>query len=202
MRKVIRMIKLKFFSQPQRKWRASGYQMPAPSKVKFRLLARNGLPNATWIETGTYYGDTALFLSTFAKRVWTIEPGHELALNATKRLHSRKNVTVVEGLSEDFLDKILSGEQGNVCFWLDGHFSSGVTFQGPVDTPIRMELGIIAKHLSRLGKAVIFVDDVRCFDPKISEYSQYPKRSWLVNWADTNNLDWSIEHDIFIAKKY
>ena len=46
----------------------------------------------------------------------------------------------MQGTSEVQLPKILDRLDGAVSFWLDGHFSAGVTFQGDQDTPIREEL--------------------------------------------------------------
>jgi len=196
----IRRVKSVLFSKPMRSWKKSGYVMPAPDKVKRLVLQRHSLEDCTWIETGTFFGHTTLFLSGIAKHVWTIEPQHDLAILASKRLSSKGNVTVLEGLSEDHLDLILNKVTGNVCFWLDGHYSSGVTFKGPIDTPIREELQIIEKHIRRLGNIVILIDDMRCFEPKSIDYSQYPDRSWLVEWAIRNQLDWMIECDIFVAR--
>jgi hypothetical protein len=44
------------------------------------------------------------------------------------------------------------------------------------------------------------IDDVRCFNPELIEYSSYPTLNTLVEWANQNGLSWKIEHDIFIAK--
>jgi hypothetical protein len=69
------------------------------------------------------------------------------------------------------------------------------------DTPIRQELDAIAAILPHLGRVVILVDDVRCFDPSLPEFSDYPSRDWLVEWAGRLNLRCHIEHDIFIVSK-
>lgn len=50
-------------------------------------------------------------------------------------------------------------------------------------------------------KATVLVDDFRCFDPANPEYATYPRRVWLVEWAERNDLSWTIEHDIFAAFK-
>jgi len=126
--------------------------MPAPAIAKQFVLERHSIPDCTWIETGTWLGDTTAFLSEIAFQVWTIEPGHKLAVAASVRFQKSNNIKVIEGLSENMLDEILYKVSGNVCFWLDGHYSSGDAFKGPVDTPIRLELIIIEEHLSRLEK--------------------------------------------------
>jgi hypothetical protein len=44
------------------------------------------------------------------------------------------------------------------------------------------------------------IDDVRCFDPSVREYADYPPLDELVDWARANRLRWHIEHDIFVAR--
>jgi len=180
-------------------WEQRGFSMPAPKRVKWSVLSRYGRATDTWIETGTYRGDTTAFLAKEAAHVYSIEPGPDLAKAATERFADNDRVTIAEGLSEDRLPEILAKVEGPVSFWLDGHFSAGVTHRGPADTPIREELAAIEEHLPRLGEVRVLVDDVRCFDPTNPGFSTYPTRGWLVEWAERNKLNWAIEHDIFAA---
>lgn len=173
--------------------------MPAPQSVKWAVLERYGQAAEIWIETGTFLGDTTAFLAKSARHVYSIEPGPELAQQARRRFEGNNRVTIVEGLSEDQLPLLLPRIEGPVSFWLDGHYSEGSTFKGPQDCPVQDELAVIEGHLSRLDTVTVLVDDVRCFDPNMPEYSSYPSRTWLVNWADRNRLYWTIEHDIFAA---
>jgi len=53
-------------------------------------------------------------------------------------------------------------------FWLDGHYSEGVTAKGALNTPILNELSCLADS-GRRGDA-IFIDDVHCF----GTMSDYP----------------------------
>lgn len=174
------------------------YELPCPSTIKNSVLKRNGSEGATWIETGTYLGETTLYLAKDAKRVITIEPSKELFESAKERFKNYENIQIFNGLSEDLLDGILSAvDGGNICFWLDGHFSFGNTFKGPKDTPILEELETIKKYLSKFDELTVFIDDVRSFQKD----SGYPPLDHLVEWARANNLRWHIEYDIFVAKK-
>ena len=184
-----------------KEWRERGYGLPAPYVVKIEVLLRRGDPEATWIETGTYLGETTEVLGRRATHVYTIEPAAALAERARGRFQNRPNITVLEGTSESMLDPALEGIQGDVSFWLDGHFSSGPTFQGASDTPIVDELQTIERHLARLGRIVILVDDIRCFRSGDEGMLTYPERSLLVDWADRHGFSWEIEHDIFIATR-
>ena len=173
--------------------------MPAPTQVKWAVLHRYGGTTDTWIETGTYLGDTTEYLARTAKHVFSIEPEDNLAMRAAKKFSLHNNVTIIHGLSEDHIDNLLDSVEGPVSLWLDGHYSAGITFKGPIDTPIERELDAIARRLYRLDVAAVFIDDVRCFNPQIPDYAAYPHRSSLVRWAENCQLDWTIEHDIFVA---
>ena len=132
--------------------------------------------------------------------MFTIEPDPELAARAHKRFSHMPTVTVIEGASEDVLPDLLPRIVGPVAFWLDGHFSGGVTHRGNTDTPILAELTTIEQHLPTLQPVTVIVDDMRCFDPSHSPYAAYPSRDALVAWATRNKLAWHVEHDMFVAR--
>lgn len=183
-------------------WSDREFAPPSPYFIKQKVLLRNGLRDATWVETGTYMGDTTKFLSEIATMVYSIEPEPTLFSQAEQKFSNTSNVKIIKGLSEEVLPKLLPTISGNVCFWLDGHYSEGITFKGPQDTPIIDELTVIGENIAPMGKFVVMIDDVRCFDPKNPAYSSYPPVDFLVDWARKHNLTWHIEHDIFIAKNH
>ena len=182
-------------------WRLRGFESPSPVFVKHACLLRNASPNETWVETGTYLGQTTEFLSDFANIVYSIEPEETLFEAARRKFERLGNVHIIKGLSEHILPDLLPDLSGSINFWLDGHFSSGVTFKGPQETPILDELSCIAQNIDRFGRLCIFIDDVRCFDPTVERYAAYPALNRIVGWAVENGFSWTIEHDIFIAKK-
>jgi hypothetical protein len=47
-------------------------------------------------------------------------------------------------------------------FWLDGHYSAGITAQGNSDTPVMIEVEAILEH--KITGHVILIDDARCFN--------------------------------------
>jgi hypothetical protein len=178
-------------------WRKSNYSSPSPQHVKIKVLKSHSIPNATWIETGTYLGDTTSQLAMIAKKVISIEPQAELSVFASTRLRRKKNVEVINATSESCIAKVLEGVSGSTCFWLDGHYSGDVTFKGTEVSPISAELSAISGYLKR-NKVVVLIDDFRLFVN--SEATGYPSHLTLVAWAGKENLSWTVEHDIFIAK--
>jgi len=184
-----------------RRWQAAGWSVPAPQKVKMKVLRRYSLTGMIWIETGTWMGDTTKELAGMALHVHSIEPQLEFVNSARERFRKSNNVSLHHGTSEQLFSEVLNSCGGDVAFWLDGHFSAGATYEGEVDTPILSELRAIKESLHRLNKVSIFIDDFRCFDPSNAEFSDYPEKKVLVEWAAENGLVWTVEHDIFVATR-
>ena len=179
------------------RWRRLNYLSPSPQHVKIEILKSNSLKNAIWIETGTYLGDTTTKLAEIAQKVISIEPQAELSDFASNRLRRHKNVEIINATSESCITEILKSISGPTCFWLDGHYSGDVTFQGSEVSPISAELVAISNYLLS-NQVIVFIDDFRLFVNSAS--TGYPPQSALVAWASENNLSWTVEHDIFIAK--
>lgn len=178
-------------------WRRSNYSPPSPQHVKIKVLKAYSLPSATWIETGTYLGDTTSKLAKIAKKVISIEPQTELSVFASTRLKRKNNEEIINATSESCIAKVLEGVSGPTCFWLDGHYSGDVTFQGTDVSPISAELSAISSYLTK-NKVVVLVDDFRLFVN--SAATGYPSHLTLIAWAGEQDLSWTVEHDIFVAK--
>ena len=186
-------------SQDISEWASRAYAAPSPHFIKQAVILRNNLSNATWIETGTHLGDTAAFLSLHAKFVHTIEPAPDLHKKAKERFLGLANVMVHNEISETAFPHLLPTLSGNVCFWLDGHYSGEGTFAGPNDTPLRTELKFLTENMHKYNNVAILIDDIRLCG-RLHSYGEYPSLNELVEFAIENNLNWYIEHDIFIAK--
>jgi hypothetical protein len=197
-------------------WVARNYAAPSPRHIKESVFFRNNTPNSIWVETGTNTGDTTYFLSKIASKVYSLEPAEGLFQYASERFKSTPNVELINGTSEDVFPQLIPQLSGNVNFWLDGHFSASDSYSGLTATPIREELRIIEKYLihpinehnqptnrpvnQKVNRLTILVDDIRLFNKNYPE--NYPDLNYLVDWSRMNHLDWSIEHDIFVAKNY
>lgn len=181
-------------------WSKRGYAAPSPHFIKQGCLLRNGLPGATWVETGTFLGQTTQLLAKHGTQVYSIEPEPTLFARARTLFSQCGNVEILNGTSEDVFPALLPRIKGDVNFWLDGHYSAGITFKGPQDTPILDELECISRNIDNFGRICVLIDDIRCFNPRLPEYATYPPLDTLVAWATRHKLAWHIEHDIFIAK--
>jgi len=181
-------------------WERRMFSAPSPTYIKRSILRRNGNPFSIWVETGTFQGDTTQFLADTAKVVHSIEPEPTLFKLAAERFKSTPNVQLHFGLSENVLPDLLQELTGDVNFWLDGHYSGGITHKGPIETPIVQELETIERYREHFAPLSVMIDDIRCFHPHIQEFSSYPDLEFIVDWARKNSLKWHIEHDIFVAK--
>lgn len=119
----------------------------------------------TLVETGTYLGDmVSACLSDFSKII-SIELSQELHDRAQAVFQEADHVTLVHGDSGKVFRTLAPALQSPCLFWLDGHYSSGITARGPKDTPILEELNSIG--ISQYSsQSAILIDDARCFDGK------------------------------------
>jgi hypothetical protein len=113
------------------------------------------------IETGTFLGDTAAFLSRHGCEVITIEIDAKLAGLARFRFDGDKNVRLLEGDSSTLLPKILGEISRPALFYLDAHYSGPGTGMGNSETPITAEIDIVLARAP--AGSVVVIDDARCF---------------------------------------
>jgi hypothetical protein len=60
------------------------------------------------------------------------------------------------------LPTVLAEIQEPAVYWLDAHYSAGITGRGIVDDPILISLGHLAAH--PIKDNILLIDDARCFD--------------------------------------
>jgi hypothetical protein len=144
------------------RWRQAGRPVPPPHAFKQATISRYGqtFGLAALVETGTYLGDTVEAQRKRFRKVVSIELSPELYRAAQARFAHRENVTLLEGDSADLMESVVAQLDGPALFWLDGHYSAGVTAQGRLGTPVQRELEIV---LGSPENHVILVDDARCF---------------------------------------
>lgn len=130
------------------------------------------------IETGTYLGDMVEAQRRYFDKIYSIELGESLYRKAVERFKDSPHVKILFGDSSMLLEDLLAEEINQpALFWLDGHYSSGVTAKGAKDTPIMEELAAILKSTFNHG---ILIDDARLFTgesdyPSLDELSSFIK---------------------------
>ena len=179
-------------------WKRSNYSPPSPYKVKNQILLSNSIPNAPWIETGTYLGETTKLLAKKSPMVVSFEPGETHFSYAKRRFRNSKNVKIINSTSEVGLEEVVCQFNSQVNFYFDGHASGDGTFMGSSETPILHELAIVEKYLHKFESIFVAIDDFREF---VESDGTYPSHNYLVSFCQKNNLQWKVEQDIFMIKK-
>jgi hypothetical protein len=161
-------------------WKKKGKPVPPPHINKQRMLEiyAKSYGLKIMVETGTYYGDMVSSMKNKFEQIYSIELSRDLYELATRRFKRVKNVVLIQGDSEVELGRLMKRINQSALFWLDGHYSAGVTAKGKKVTPVLEELSHIFK--SRHRGHVIIIDDARCFGnepgyPSIREISDFAK---------------------------
>jgi len=121
-----------------------------------------------FVETGTFRGDCAAREAAWFRHVFTIELDPELAEAARKRFADEPNVEVIEGDSGEVLPFLIARPelQEPALFYLDGHWSGGITARGRLDEdgcPLLREMEALGH---RSFADIIVIDDARLFGKK------------------------------------
>ena len=113
-------------------WERQGRPVPPPHAFKQKVVLQYArqFDLRVLVETGTYLGEMVDAMRTAFGRVYSIELDQELYWRAVQRFAGRGSVTIVQGDSSKVLPQLLAELAEPVLFWLDGHYSAGVTAKG------------------------------------------------------------------------
>lgn len=144
-------------------WRTNGSPLPPPPELKRSTIKQYQAAHQlhTLVETGTYLGDTIDACRHHFQKIHSIELDQKLAARATDRFQNDAKVKIHQGDSGQILRRILNDIDEPCLFWLDAHYSAGITACGEKETPIEEELGVILDHSHH--DHVILIDDARLF---------------------------------------
>lgn len=161
-------------------WLRRGRTGSAPPLVKRRAVRRYArrFGATTLIETGTFKGDMVAATRRSFRQIFSIELHPGLAADARKRFAGDKAVSILQGDSAKLLNEILDEVDRPALFWLDAHYSGGITAQGEEETPVLNELRTILEH--PVAGHVLLIDDAREFGGS-SSYPTIPEVRSLVN---------------------
>jgi hypothetical protein len=148
----------------------------------------------TVVETGTYLGDTTKFLSQYVKKIYSIEIGRRLALMASRRFKRSPDIEIILGDSGELLEELLLKINGNVLFFLDGHFSKGITSTSlSYETPLIRELLVLSKSRNLPG-SIIVIDDAH----ELSNGTDYPSENEIKSIFKENRINILKVHNFLI----
>ena len=169
-------------------WVATGCPTPVPHLIKQLTIIDNKIKYdySIFVETGTYLGEMVEAMRTHFHKVYSIELGEKLYLNAINRFRGDTKVQIHLGDSGKVLPILLKEITEPAIFWLDGHYSYGITAKGEKDCPVFEELDAILKN--KLPH-VILIDDARCFNGT----NDYPSIEQLHQFIKTQNPDYKLE---------
>lgn len=170
-------------------WINNGRPTPPPHIVKQLAIAelQKIFGYSILVETGTYLGEMVEAQKKRFKTIISIELGVELFEKARDKFKDDDNIHIFQGDSGKVLPKILTDIHEPAIFWLDGHYSAGITSKGDKECPIFEELDAIFK--GNKFNHVILIDDARCFTGE----GDYPTFEQLVNYIRAKNEKYGFE---------
>jgi hypothetical protein len=160
-----------------KRWLRTKSPLPPPYVFKRTVIKEYAQKHSlqTFVETGTYLGDTTAAMKNVFKRIYTVELDPALHEAAVRRFQRQPHIHPLQGDSGVKLPEILREIMERTLFWLDGHYSAGFTAKAELETPILQELDHIFAHPIR--DHVILIDDARCFgaEPDYPSVAQLEK---------------------------
>ena len=194
---IWRFLNKKRFEKLQiKEWTINGKQIPPPHIVKFYTIKeKQKINNAKiLIETGTYKGAMIKSCKKLFKNIYSIELDKNLYKEAVDKFQKFPKIKILNGDSGLELKKLLLEIKSPCLFWLDGHYSGGITAKGDIETPIVAELEAILTH--NIKNHVILIDDARLFNGE----NDYPtiKELTAFIYERNNFLKICIENDLII----
>ena len=169
-------------------WEKNGRPLPPPHIVKQMAIEsyRQRFHTEILVETGTYLGDMVEAQRDHFKKIFSIELSERLFNKAQKRFKDHLHVKIFHGDSGSVLNKLMTEIGKPALFWLDGHYSGGITAKGEKECPVPEELDTILK--SPLPH-IILIDDARLFNGT----HDYPAIERIEEIIKVNNRQYSLE---------
>ena len=174
-------------------WERKGKPVPPPHIVKQRTLQTYSIKYGLkiMVETGTLFGDMVEAMKKVFDRIYSIELDKGLYEEARKRFKGEKHIELICGDSGVEIINLMNKIDEPALFWLDAHFSGGITAKGETDTPIYKELSTILNAPDR--GHVMIIDDARSFGSD----RDYPGMDELIEFVKSkrSNLDIAVQDD-------
>jgi hypothetical protein len=127
--------------------------------------------NDVFVESGTHLGEGVFAAIRLGfKKIHSIELSSYHYELCKDMFADNPNVTIHFGDSGKILGDIIENEPSGVTFWLDGHFSSGITACAEeYCSPIKLELDAIKRNFN--PDNVIIIDDMKDFTQESIDFN-------------------------------
>jgi len=133
------------------------------------------------VETGTYRGEMLEAQREHFEKLISIELSEDLFRAARSRFAAFPHVQLIQGDSGVKLGEATKDLNEPALFWLDAHYSAGITAGGGKDAPIIKELSCLSSR--NQSRDMILIDDARLFGwdfgyPKLKVIREYVAKHW------------------------
>jgi hypothetical protein len=140
------------------------------------------------IETGTFWGATAHFLSSCFDQAYTVEISNEYYRWAQLFLRDCSNVSSILGSSQlKLIDILPSLQSKKIFFYLDAHFAH--------DAPLLDELDAISQVQTR--ECAIMIDDIKVPDRPEIPYNVYNGNECCYSYIASKLSQISSDYDFY-----
>jgi len=144
--------------------------------IKLVEALKKVLPLSTFVETGTFEGETLISVAPFFKKLFSVELSKVLHQKACEKLREFPHVEIECTDSTKYISRIISSiSDESVLFWLDAHWCVADDTAGEESQcPLVQEISAIG---SLNSLSVIAIDDARLFlapPPKPHNISDWP----------------------------
>lgn len=180
-----------------RDWEQQGRPIPPHPVVKQRIIRdyQRKYGYVVLVETGTYLGYMVSAQKKNFREIYSIELSDTLYERAVRKFKKYSHIHLLHGDSGEKLSLVTEKLKEPAIFWLDGHYSAGITAKANLNSPIWAELDtVLANRLDH----IILIDDAREFTGK-NDYPTYEEtKSFIL--SKNSKYKVSVEHDIIRAE--
>lgn len=171
------------------RWIASKKRGPAPHLIKQAVIRDYALRHhlRTLIETGTFLGTMINAMKRRFDRIVSVELDAKLCEAARRRFSRHPHISILRGDSATILPEVLRSVHEPCLFWLDGHYSGGITAKAGSETPVMEELRVVLSH--PVDGHVILIDDARDFTGRRG----YPTLNEIERFVGGFQHGWHVE---------
>ena len=187
--KILKWRKERYQEKQIKMWENNGCPSPPPHIIKQKTIKayQNKLGYKTLVETGTYLGTMIESQLDSFDKIISIELDKDLHSKAKDKFKHNSNVKLIQGDSGKVMAEVIKEISEPAIFWLDGHYSAGITAKGDLDCPIFGEIDAILSH--KVLNHLILIDDARFFNGQ----GDYPSVGALTEYLNKKTSRYHLE---------